>query len=472
MICLILFGIIEWIQDSDPTYITPYSEFLENVEAGNVRDVTIQGENISVHLRDGSYYQVFAPNDPDLITILWKRGVRINATPEKIIDKHLRDPSIIFLVLLMLMLGFIGSFSLHKLYSQGYFTKPSTTGFRNMRFGKSKARLIEQGEILTTFDDVGGIEAVKEKVKLIIDFLHDPSKYQKIGGQIPQGILLAGSSGTGKTLLARAIASESRVPFFTIAGSDFVEMFVGVGASRVRDMFEQARKQAPCIIFIDELDAVGRIRDSSNRDDDERTQTLHQLLIELDGFDRHEGIIVFAATNRLDLIDPALLRSGRFDYQVHIPKIDSHDREMILKVHMKSRPLDEDVNVVEIANNTQGYTGADIANLVNNAALIAASNNQNLIHMNNFWKAISESYLTPGVLEKQLLNQTQSSSKLIVRESVYIAGRLIAAWHLKIFDTNSMVRIGSLMTCVLFYPPPPPPLLPQKMKLKTELHLL
>ena len=346
-----------------------FSQLLAEVDAGNVVDVEISGDNISGHYSDGRSFKTFAPSDPNLIDRLYNRGVSISAKPEK-------EGGSIFLNILiswfpMLLLIAVWVFFMRQM--QG-------GGGKAMGFGKSKAKLLNEKSGKVTFEDVAGVDEAKDDLQEIVEFLKDPSKFQRLGGRIPKGALLVGPPGTGKTLLARAIAGEANVPFFTISGSDFVEMFVGVGASRVRDMFEQAKKNAPCIIFIDEIDAVGRSRGAGlGGGNDEREQTLNQLLVEMDGFETNEGIILIAATNRPDVLDPALLRPGRFDRQVVVPNPDIIGREKILKVHIRKVPISSDVDVRAIARGTPGFSGADLANIVNEAALLAARRGLKLV---------------------------------------------------------------------------------------------
>ena len=346
-----------------------FSQLLAEVDAGNVVDVEISGDNISGHYSDGRSFKTFAPSDPTLIDRLYNRGVSISAKPEK------EGGSIFLNVLIswfpMLLLIAVWIFFMRQM--QG-------GGGKAMGFGKSKAKLLNEKSGKVTFEDVAGVDEAKDDLQEIVEFLKDPSKFQRLGGRIPKGALLVGPPGTGKTLLARAIAGEANVPFFTISGSDFVEMFVGVGASRVRDMFEQAKKNAPCIIFIDEIDAVGRSRGAGlGGGNDEREQTLNQLLVEMDGFETNEGIILIAATNRPDVLDPALLRPGRFDRQVVVPNPDIIGREKILKVHIRKVPISSDVDIRAIARGTPGFSGADLANIVNEAALLAARRGLKLV---------------------------------------------------------------------------------------------
>ena len=345
-----------------------YSQFADKVETGEVKSVTIAGDIISGTLSDGRQFQTFAPTDPNLITQLREKGVDIRA-------KAPSDDSVFLSILIswfpiLLMIG-VWVFFMRQMQSGGG---------KAMGFGKSKAKLLTEKHGRVTFEDVAGVDEAKEDLEEIVEFLKDPHKFQRLGGKIPKGALLVGPPGTGKTLLARAIAGEANVPFFTISGSDFVEMFVGVGASRVRDMFEQGKKNAPCIIFIDEIDAVGRHRGAGlGGGNDEREQTLNQLLVEMDGFEANEGVILIAATNRPDVLDPALLRPGRFDRQVVVPNPDVTGREKILRVHMKNVPLAPDVDAKVLARGTPGFSGADLSNLVNEAALLAARRNKRVV---------------------------------------------------------------------------------------------
>ncbi len=350
-----------------------FSDFVTQVENDQVQDVTIQGQDISGTLRNGTKFNTYAPNDPNLVQRLSDHSVRISAAPKEEVHP-----------LLGMLLSWLPFIIIVAVWI--FFMRQMQGGSgRAMGFGKSRAKLLTEKSGRVTFEDVAGVEEAKQEVEEIVEFLRDPQKFQRLGGQIPKGVLLVGPPGTGKTLLARAIAGEANVPFFTISGSDFVEMFVGVGASRVRDMFEQGKKNAPCIIFIDELDAVGRHRGAGlGGGNDEREQTLNQLLVEMDGFETNEGVILIAATNRPDVLDPALLRPGRFDRQVVVPNPDIVGREKILKVHMRKVPLAPDVDAKIIARGTPGFSGADLANLVNEAALIAARKSRRMVTMAEF----------------------------------------------------------------------------------------
>jgi cell division protease FtsH len=357
-----------------------YSEFLAEVRNGEVTLVEFEGQRVRFGQREPLPYYTISPetdNSP-LIGMLEKNGVRFSASEPK--QQSLIGQLLISSFPILLLIG-VWIYFMRQMQGGG-------GGRGAMSFGKSKARLLGEDQVGITFADVAGVDEAKAEVAEIVEFLKDPSKFQRLGGKIPKGVLMVGPPGTGKTLLARAIAGEAKVPFFTISGSDFVEMFVGVGASRVRDMFDQAKKQAPCIIFIDELDAVGRHRGAGlGGGHDEREQTLNQMLVEMDGFEGSEGIIVIAATNRPDVLDPALLRPGRFDRQVVVPLPDVRGRELILKVHMRKVPLNDDVNPSIIARGTPGFSGADLANLVNEAALFAARGNKRVVSMDEFEKA-------------------------------------------------------------------------------------
>jgi len=351
-----------------------YSDFINEVNGGRVRDVVIQGRTVSGQLTDGRTFQTYTPEDSTLVQRLTDKGVRVIAKPE---DSDV-NPLLHYLLSWFPMLLLIGVWVF-------FMRQMQSGGGRAMGFGKSRARMLTEKQGRVKFDDVAGIDEAKSELQEIVEFLKDPQKFQRLGGKIPKGVLLVGPPGTGKTLLARAIAGEANVPFFTISGSDFVEMFVGVGASRVRDMFEQGKKNAPCIIFIDEIDAVGRHRGAGlGGGNDEREQTLNQMLVEMDGFESNEGVILIAATNRPDVLDPALLRPGRFDRQVVVPNPDVNGREKILRVHMRKVPLASDVDPKVIARGTPGFSGADLANLVNEAALLAARIGKRVVAMSEF----------------------------------------------------------------------------------------
>ena len=376
IIALLLVVLFNLFQPGNPKTASSqvaYSEFLSDVNGGKVRDVVIQGRTVTGQFSDGRSFQTYTPEDSTLVSKLTDKGVRVIAKPEEN-----DNPLLHYLLSWFPMLLLIGVWVF-------FMRQMQSGGGRAMGFGKSRARLLTEKQGRVTFDDVAGIDEAKSELQEIVDFLKDPQKFQRLGGKIPKGVLLVGPPGTGKTLLARAIAGEANVPFFTISGSDFVEMFVGVGASRVRDMFEQGKKNAPCIIFIDEIDAVGRHRGAGlGGGNDEREQTLNQMLVEMDGFESNEGVILIAATNRPDVLDPALLRPGRFDRQVVVPNPDVNGREKILRVHMRKVPLASDVDPKVIARGTPGFSGADLANLVNEAALLAARIGKRVVAMSEF----------------------------------------------------------------------------------------
>ncbi len=351
-----------------------FSQLLTEVDQGRVREVTIAGNEVSGHFNDNRAFSTYAPNDPTLVQTLYKKNVAITARPPSDGNSWL----VTLLINGLPLIAFLGVWIFLSRQMQG-------AGGKAMGFGKSKAKLLTEAHGRITFEEVAGVDEAKEDLQEIVEFLRDPQKFQRLGGRIPRGVLLVGPPGTGKTLTARAVAGEANVPFFTISGSDFVEMFVGVGASRVRDMFEQAKKNAPCIIFIDEIDAVGRHRGAGlGGGNDEREQTLNQLLVEMDGFEANEGIIIIAATNRPDVLDPALLRPGRFDRQIVVPLPDVAGREKILKVHVRKVPLSPDVELRTVARGTPGFSGADLMNLVNEAALMAARRGKRIVTMSEF----------------------------------------------------------------------------------------
>ena len=371
MSILLLFNLFNVPQKSEKELI--FSDFVKKVDSGEVDEVTIKENNITGRLKDGSKFKTYSANYPDLVKELRDKNVRIIAKPPDQPPLYMTIliswGPIIFIVLIWVF----------------FMRQMQMGGNKAMSFGKAKAKLVSEKSVKVTFADVAGIEEAKNEVQEIIEFLRDPQKFSRLGGRIPKGVLLVGSPGSGKTLLARAIAGEAAVPFFSISGSDFVEMFVGVGASRVRDLFEQAKKSAPCIIFIDEIDAVGRHRGAGlGGGHDEREQTLNQLLVEMDGFEGKEGVIIIAATNRPDVLDPALLRPGRFDRQIVVPVPDVKGRIEILKVHSKNIPLAPDVELEKIARGTPGFSGADLANLINEAALIAARRSKDKVDMADF----------------------------------------------------------------------------------------
>ncbi len=378
VIALVLMTVFNQFSTRQTTQKTvEYSQFIEEVKQGRIAKVTIEGRVLKGVKTTGERFTTYSPSDPWLVSDLLKNGVIIEAKPEE-------EPS-------LLMNIFVSWFPMLLLIGVWiFFMRQMQGGGRGgaFSFGKSRARMLDESNNVITFADVAGCEEAKEEVAELVEFLRDPSKFQKLGGRIPRGVLMVGNPGTGKTLLAKAIAGEAKVPFFSISGSDFVEMFVGVGAARVRDMFEQAKKHAPCIVFIDEIDAVGRQRGAGlGGGNDEREQTLNQLLVEMDGFETNSGVIVVAATNRPDVLDPALLRPGRFDRQVVVPLPDIRGREQILQVHMRKVPISPDVKPDIIARGTPGFSGADLANLVNEAALFAARGNKRLVDMDDFERA-------------------------------------------------------------------------------------
>jgi len=373
LIVIVLFNVFQASQPSRDKLV--FSDFLKRVEAGEVREVLIRGKSVTGKLADGNTFRTFTADYPDLIKALKDKGVKIAVEPED------SNPWYAYVLQWVPMLLFIGVWIFFMRQMQG-------GGAKALSFGKARARLISEKQNKITFQDVAGVEEAKEELREIIEFLKDPPRFQKLGGKIPKGVLLVGPPGTGKTLLAKAIAGEANVPFFSISGSDFVEMFVGVGASRVRDLFEQGKKHAPCIIFMDEIDAVGRHRGAGlGGGHDEREQTLNQLLVEMDGFETNEGVILIAATNRPDVLDPALLRPGRFDRQVVVARPDVKGREEILKVHTRRIPLAQKVDLMVLARGTSGFSGADLANLANEAALLAARQDKKTVEMIDFENA-------------------------------------------------------------------------------------
>jgi cell division protease FtsH len=390
-----------------------YSDFITEVNQGHVRDVVIQGRDISGQLSDGRTFDTYTPDDPTLVHQLTSHGVRVIAKPPET-DVN---PLLHYLLSWFPMLLLIGVWVF-------FMRQMQAGGGRAMGFGKSRARLLTEKQGRVTFEDVAGIDEAKGELQEIVEFLKDPQKFQRLGGKIPKGVLLVGPPGTGKTLLARAIAGEANVPFFTISGSDFVEMFVGVGASRVRDMFEQGKKNAPCIIFIDEIDAVGRHRGAGlGGGNDEREQTLNQMLVEMDGFESNEGVILIAATNRPDVLDPALLRPGRFDRQVVVPNPDVNGREKILRVHMRKVPLASDVDPKVIARGTPGFSGADLANLVNEAALLAARIGKRVVAMAEFESAKDKVMMGT---ERRSLVMSEAEKRMT---AYHEAGHALCAMH-------------------------------------------
>ena len=420
-----------------------YSEFMQQVQTGQVEEVTISGREISGTLKSGQSFITFSPETDNsaLVGELLKSKVKIaGKAPEK--QSFLAQIFIHWFPFLLLIGVWI--FFMRQMQGGG------GGGRGAMSFGKSKAKLQTEDQVKVTFKDVAGVEEAKEEVKELVDFLRDPGKFQNLGGQIPRGVLMVGSPGTGKTLLARAIAGEAKVPFFTISGSDFVEMFVGVGASRVRDMFEQAKKHAPCIIFIDEIDAVGRHRGAGvGGGHDEREQTLNQLLVEMDGFEGNEGVIVIAATNRPDVLDPALLRPGRFDRQVTVPLPDIRGREQILKVHMKKTPTSNDVKPKLLARGTPGFSGADLANLVNEAALFAARASKKIVAMDDFEKA-KDKILMGGERRSMVMNDDERKLTAYHEAGHAVVGRLVPD-HDPVYKVSIIPR-GRALGVTMFLP--------------------
>jgi len=420
---------------------TDYTTFLKEAEQGNIREVRINNSGeIRGTRRSGETFQTFVPYfDDKLVSDLVKNDVRVYGEPP---EEQSFLASIFISWFPMLLLIGVWIFFMRQMQGGG--------GRGAMSFGKSKARLLGEDQIKTTFADVAGCDEAKEDVSELVDFLRDPSKFQKLGGKIPKGVLMVGPPGTGKTLLAKAIAGEAKVPFFTISGSDFVEMFVGVGASRVRDMFEQAKKAAPCIIFIDEIDAVGRQRGAGlGGGHDEREQTLNQMLVEMDGFEGHEGIIVIAATNRPDVLDPALLRPGRFDRQVVVGLPDIRGREQILKVHVRKVPIADDVEPSVIARGTPGFSGADLANLVNEAALFAARGNKRLVSMEEFEKAKDK--IMMGSERKSMVMSEEEKTNTAYHEAGHaIVGRLVPE-HDPVYKVSIIPR-GRALGVTMYLP--------------------
>ncbi len=425
-----------------PTAAKPldYSEFVAAVKQGSISNVEIAGRTIHGMTAGGERFSTYSPDDPKLIDDLLENGVNVVAKPP---EQQGMLMQIFISWFPMLLLIAVWIFFMRQMQGGG-------GGRGALSFGKSKARMLSEDQVKVTFGDVAGVEEAKDEVAELVEFLSDPGKFQKLGGKIPRGVLLVGSPGTGKTLLARAIAGEAKVPFFTISGSDFVEMFVGVGASRVRDMFEQAKKHAPCIIFIDEIDAVGRHRGAGlGGGHDEREQTLNQLLVEMDGFEGNEGVIVIAATNRPDVLDPALLRPGRFDRQVTVPLPDVRGREQILKVHMRKVPLSDNVKPNIIARGTPGFSGADLANLVNEAALFAARANNKLVTMAEFEKAKDK--IMMGAERKSMVMSEEEKKLTAYHEAGHAIVGLSVPSHDPVYKVTIIPR-GRALGVTMFLP--------------------
>ncbi len=418
-----------------------YSTFISNVKNGAVSSVDIQDRTITGTLTDNSKFTTYSPSyDPGLMGDLLNNGVTVQAKPAE-------ETSLLMQIFIswfpMLLLIVVWVVFMRQMQGGGGGKNP-------MSFGKSKAKMLNEDQVKVTFKDVAGVEEAKEEVAELVDFLREPSKFQKLGGKIPRGILMCGSPGTGKTLLAKAIAGEAKVPFFTISGSDFVEMFVGVGASRVRDMFDQAKKHAPCIIFIDEIDAVGRHRGAGvGGGNDEREQTLNQLLVEMDGFEGNEGVIVIAATNRPDVLDPALLRPGRFDRQVVVPLPDIRGREQILNVHLSKVPAADDVKSSLIARGTPGFSGADLANLVNEAALFAARSNQRLVTMVDLEKA-KDKIMMGAERASMVMSDSEKELTAYHEAGHAIVGRIVPG-HDPVYKVSIIPR-GRALGVTMFLP--------------------
>jgi len=413
LMVILLFNMFHQPQRSSQE--TTYSQFLASVQKGEVTQVVIQGDHILGTYNDGKRFRTYVPRDSDLIRILREHGVDIQAKPE---DESPWYMTILISWFPMLLLIGVWLFFMRQM---------QMGGGKAMSFGKSRARLLNETSKKVMFEDVAGVDEAKQELEEIVEFLRDPKKFTRLGGRIPKGVLLVGGPGTGKTLLARAIAGEAGVPFFTISGSDFVEMFVGVGASRVRDLFLQGKKNAPCIIFIDEIDAVGRHRGAGlGGGHDEREQTLNQLLVEMDGFESNEGVILIAATNRPDVLDPALLRPGRFDRQVVVPVPDIRGREGILKVHLRGKPIAGDVDILSLAKGTPGFSGADLENLINEGALLAARKNKELIDMSDF-EAAKDKVMMGLERKSMILTETEKRTTAYHEAGHALVARLLPA---------------------------------------------
>ena len=442
VIAVVLMSVFQSFSPSESARTqTDYTTFLREAEQGNIREVRINNDGeIRGTKRSGDTFQTNVPYfDDKLISDLVKNDVRVYGEPPE--EQSILTSIFISWFPMLLLIG-VWIFFMRQMQGGG--------GRGAMSFGKSKARLLGEDQIKTTFADVAGCDEAKEDVSELVDFLRDPSKFQKLGGKIPKGVLMVGPPGTGKTLLAKAIAGEAKVPFFTISGSDFVEMFVGVGASRVRDMFEQAKKAAPCIIFIDEIDAVGRQRGAGlGGGHDEREQTLNQMLVEMDGFEGHEGIIVIAATNRPDVLDPALLRPGRFDRQVVVGLPDIRGREQILKVHIRKVPVADNVEPSVIARGTPGFSGADLANLVNEAALFAARGNKRLVSMEEFEKA-KDKIMMGSERKSMVMSESEKEMTAYHEAGHAIVGRLVPE-HDPVYKVSIIPR-GRALGVTMYLP--------------------
>jgi len=440
VIAIILMSVFTNLSTRSKAVDIDYSDFIANVKNGKVQEVTFQDKEMYGTFIGGGEFKTYSPETDNntIIGLLEKSNIKYNAKP--------RETSI-WLPLLYQMFPFIIIIGLWVFFMR---QMQGGGGKGAMSFGKSRARLLGEDQIKITFGDVAGVEEAKEEVSELVEFLSDPGKFQKLGGKIPRGVLLVGSPGTGKTLLARAIAGEAKVPFFTISGSDFVEMFVGVGASRVRDMFEQAKKHAPCIIFIDEIDAVGRHRGAGlGGGHDEREQTLNQLLVEMDGFEGNDGVIVIAATNRPDVLDPALLRPGRFDRQVVVPLPDIRGREQILKVHMRKVPISDNVKASIIARGTPGFSGADLANLINEAALFAARANKSLVDMEDMEKAKDK--IMMGAERKSMVMSEDEKRNTAFHEAGHAIVGLLVPSHDPVYKVTIIPR-GRALGVTMFLP--------------------
>ncbi len=439
----VLYVVASSLSTQPATTDVPYSTFISRVEDGKVQEAKIGESTITGTYSDGGEFRTVKPPtlDTNLMPTLIQNGVNVvGLEPQR--QGFLTQLFLSVLPILLILAIFI--FFMRQMQGGG------KGGGGPMTFGKSKAKLLGEDQIKTTFADVAGVEEAKEEVQELVEFLRDPAKFQRLGGKIPRGVLMVGSPGTGKTLLAKAIAGEAKVPFFSISGSDFVEMFVGVGASRVRDMFEQAKKHSPCIIFIDEIDAVGRSRGAGvGGGHDEREQTLNQLLVEMDGFDGNEGIIVIAATNRPDVLDPALLRPGRFDRQVTVPLPDIRGREHVLKVHMRQVPISDDVEPALIARGTPGFSGADLANLVNEAALFAARANKRMVSMEEFEKA-KDKILMGAERRSMVMNEKEKLNTAFHESGHAIVGRLVPE-HDPVYKVSIIPR-GRALGVTMYLP--------------------